>query len=299
MSQLIIANVAAPFVLSQTGSIWLFVSIIPVEMLVVFLCLNFLEIDIKLFRLFEVVLVANIATTMLGIFFISGPSSASLVVIGLSLLIGFMFSFIIEAVIYGILFANRSFELTKCQIILFSLLSNLASYMIFVLTITSFNNRYDNAGSPFLTPNPQIVVRVLRTEVIRSHFIIQSNFYREKNRFIYNREELNEILNISEEENERLFANKLTFKENTKKNSLIYQAYLLDIQGDKTTANLTFTSKTKDLRSYRLTIFKDNDKFIQGICATDLPSMTAPEIPRLVNGEFQCPPGSSDKSDRF
>jgi hypothetical protein len=68
MSQLIIANMAAPFVLSQTGSIWLFVSIIPVEMLVVFLCLKLLGTAISFFRLFEVVLAANIATTMLGIF---------------------------------------------------------------------------------------------------------------------------------------------------------------------------------------------------------------------------------------
>ena len=40
MSQLIIANVAAPLVLSQTGNILVFVSIIPVEMLVLFACLN-------------------------------------------------------------------------------------------------------------------------------------------------------------------------------------------------------------------------------------------------------------------
>ena len=33
MSQLIIANMAAPFFLSHTGNIWLFVSIIPVEMI--------------------------------------------------------------------------------------------------------------------------------------------------------------------------------------------------------------------------------------------------------------------------
>jgi Type IV pilin-like G and H, putative len=301
MSQLIIANVAAPFVLSQTGSILLFVSIIPVEMLVVFLCLKLLGIAISFFRLFEVVLAANIATTMLGIFLLSGPSSASIEVIGLSLLIGFMFSFSIEAVIYGRFFARENFELSRCQIILFSLLSNLASYIIFVSALTSLN--YDNAGSPFLTPNPQRVVRVLRTEVIPAYITIQTNFYRDKKRFIYNREELNEISNISEEENKHFFANKLILDENTKKDSLLYQVYLLDIQGDKTAANLTVTSKRKDLTSYRLTIFivkdKDNYQFIQGICETDKPSMTAPEIPQLVNGEFQCPPGSSDKSDEF
>jgi hypothetical protein len=297
MSQLIIANVAAPFVLSQTGSIWLFVSIIPVEMLVVFLCLKFSGIAINFSRLFRAVLVANIMTTMLGIFLISGPTSASLDVIGLSLLIGFMFSFSIEAVIYAVDFKNSSFELSNCQIILFSLLSNLASYMIFVSALTSLN--YDNAGSPFLTPNPQRVVRELRRYVIPAYINIQTAFYYNKKRFIYNREELNEISNISEEENKRLFANKRIFEENTKKDSLLDRVYLLDIQGDKTTANLTVTSKRKDFTSCRLTIFKDNDKFIKGICETDLPSMTAPEIPPLVGSKVLCPLGASDKSDKF
>ncbi|EGK89326.1 hypothetical protein D0A34_23405 [Microcoleus vaginatus PCC 9802] len=38
---------------------------------------------------------------------------------------------------------------------------------------------------------------------------------------------------------------------------------------------------------------------MQGICETDKPSMKAPEIPQLVDGAFQCPPGCSDKSARF
>ena len=215
MSQLIIANVAAPFVLSQTGSIWLFVSIIPVEMLVVFLCLKFSGIAINFFSLFKVVLAANITTTMLGIFLLSAPGSASLDVIGLYLLIGFMFSFSIEAVIYAKIFENSSFELSQCQIILFSLLSNLASYIIFVSALTSLN--YDNAGSPFLTPNPQRVVRELRRDIIPAYLTIQSIFYSNKKRFIYNMEELNKISNISEETNERFFANKRFFEGNTKK----------------------------------------------------------------------------------
>jgi len=40
MSQVIVADVAVPVVLSQTGNIWVLVSIIPVEMLVIFLCLK-------------------------------------------------------------------------------------------------------------------------------------------------------------------------------------------------------------------------------------------------------------------
>lgn len=82
-----------------------------------------------------------------------------------------------------------------------------------------------------------------------------------------------------------------------------YGCYRYDFQGDATKANFTATSKIKDLKSYQVTIFivkyKDNDKFIQGICETEKPSMKAPEISQLVDGAFQCPPGSSDKSDRF
>lgn len=208
-----------------------------------------------------------------------------------------MFSFSIEAVIYGILFANRSFELTNCQIMRFSLFSNLASYIIFLLALTSLD--YNNGGSPVLIPNPQRVVRDLRRYVIPTYLNIQTDFYHNKKRFIYNREELNEVSNISKEQNEKLSY----FLKNINEKSLFNQVYLLDIQGDKTTANLTVMSKTKDFTSYRLTIFivgeKDNYKFIQGICETDKPSMTAPEIPQLVGSKVQCPSGSSDKSDEF
>lgn len=82
-----------------------------------------------------------------------------------------------------------------------------------------------------------------------------------------------------------------------------YGFYRYDLHGDETKANFTAPSKIKDIKSYQVTIFivknNDNDKFIQGICETDKPSMKDPEISQLVDGAFQCPPGSSDKSDRF
>jgi Type IV pilin-like G and H, putative len=278
MSQLIVANVAAPFVLSQTGSIWLFVSIIPVETLVVFLCLKFSGIAINFFRLFIAVLMTNITTSMLGIFLLSGPGSASIGVISLYLLIGFMFSFSIEAVIYARIFEDSSFELTNCQIILFSFLSNLASYIIFVSALTSLD--YHNGGSPVSIPNSSRVVRVLR-DLLPDYMRMQEISHYEKGRFADNWQELDFAL------------------KETSFYTLYHKFYRLDIQGDATTANFTATSKRKDLKSYRLTIFKDNDTFIQGTCETNLPSMTAPEIPLLVGGKVQCPPGSSETSDHF
>jgi len=298
MSQLIIANVAAPFVLSQTGNIWLFISIIPVEMLVIFLCLKSSGIAISFSRLFLAVFVANIATSILGIPLVSStlkpqqlhsPDSPNDITnfIRTLLLICFILSFRIEAAIYGIFLANQSFQLPKRQKILFSLLSNLASYMIFIPALTGFN--YNNGGTPVRTPNPPRVVRELR-EFLPNYIRAQQFFYFENGRFASNWKEF-----INEES---------YFKEAIPtRYPLLYEFYRLDIQGDATKANLMVTSKIKELASYRFTRFiikdQNQDKFIEGICETDKPSMKAPEIPQLVNGAFQCPPGSSDKSERF
>ena len=146
MSQVIVADVAAPVVLSQTGNIWVLVSIIPVEMLVIFLCLKSSEIALSFSRLFVAVLVANIATSIVGIpllfydrFSIKSGSEAII------LLISFLLSFYIESVIYSIFFKTQNInsifsqtkKLPRCQILLFSLLSNLASYIIFYFALIS------------------------------------------------------------------------------------------------------------------------------------------------------------------
>jgi len=277
MSQLIIANVAAPFVLSQTGNIWLFISIIPVEMLVIFLCLKFSEIAISFSRLFIAVLVANIATSVVGIPFLFNISSLVFIYqIGMIiLLISFMLSFGIESIIYGIFLKTE--RIPGCKIVLFSCLSNLASYIIFFLALISTLGYYNNGESPFLTPDPRMISSEVRRD-LRSYISLQKRFYYDKNRLANNWEEL-----------------KLRKQKET-----ISGVYRYDFQGDATKANFTATSKIKDFTSYRATIFivkdKENDQFIQGICETDKPSMKAPEIPQLVNGAFQCPPGSSDKS---
>lgn len=280
MSQLIIANVAATYVLSQTGNILIFVSIIPVEMLFIFLCLKSLEIAISFSRLLIAVLVANIATSIVGIPLLFNAADMFLIAGTIILPISFLLSFGIESVIYGIVLKNK--KIPKCKIVQFSCLSNLASYIIFFLALifTYFGDYYNNGESLFLTPNPGVISREVRWD-IHNYISFQRNFYSDKNRLASNWEELK-------------------FPNSKKSRSGFYQ---YDFQGDATKANFTATSKRKDFTSYRATIFviknKDNDKFIQSICETDKPSMTAPEIPQLVDGKFPCPPGSSDKSDEF
>ncbi|WP_445172148.1 hypothetical protein [Microcoleus sp.] len=135
MSQVIVADVAAPFFLSQTGNILVFVSIIPVEMLVICLCLKSSEIAIDFSRLFVAVLVANIATSIVGIPLLFNDTFFIDASVTINLLISFLLSFSIESVIYGIVF--KAENVPRGQIVLFSCLSNLASYIILYLAIIS------------------------------------------------------------------------------------------------------------------------------------------------------------------
>lgn len=137
MSQVILADIAVPFFMSQTGNILVLVSIIPVEMLVIFICLKSSEIAIGFSRLFVAVLVANIATSIVGLplllfndpFSIDGSETLIL------LISSFLLSSYIESVIYGIFFKTNN--IPRSQIVLFSGLSNLASYIILCLALTS------------------------------------------------------------------------------------------------------------------------------------------------------------------
>jgi hypothetical protein len=150
MSQLIVANVAAPYVLSQTGNILIFASIIPVEMLVIFLCLKFSGIAISFSRLLIAVLVANIATSIVGIPLLFNITySVFIFQVGtIILLISFLISFCIESVIYGIVLKSK--RIPRCKIFQFSLLSNLASYIIFYLALIPTLGYYDTGESPFV-----------------------------------------------------------------------------------------------------------------------------------------------------
>ena len=137
MSQVIVADIAAPFFLSQTGNILVFVSIIPVEMLVIFLCLKSSEIAIGFSWLFVPVLVANIATSLVGLplLLFNDPFSLDGSETLILLISSFLLSSYIESVIYGIFF--KTYNIPRCQIVLFSGLSNLASYIILCLALTS------------------------------------------------------------------------------------------------------------------------------------------------------------------
>lgn len=129
MSQLIIANIAAPFLLSKTGNIFIFLSIIPVEMLVIWICFKLSKITISFSRLLIAVLLANAITSILGIPLIFNFSIAPTPVVAEFVLpISFILSLWIEYRIYKIFFFK---QIPRGKIILAAFFSNLASYTIF------------------------------------------------------------------------------------------------------------------------------------------------------------------------
>lgn len=267
MNTLILANVAAPYILSKTGNILIFMSIIPIEMLVISICFKLSKLTISFSRLFIAVLIANIATSIIGIPLIfNNVISPSPIITLFVLPISFILSFIIETITYSIFIRGK--HIPKLKVILAYFLSNLASYIVFLFAIAGVN--YDNSESPFLTANPRRLSRDVNMN-IRDYIYIQQDFYAKNKHFADNFYELgwNEYLELS-----------------------LNRFYHLNLQGNQMKNSLIITSKKDDTKSYRVTIFVVKDKFIQAVCETEKPSKIAPETPKLVKYELECPPGS-------
>ncbi len=273
MPGLFIANIAAPFILSVTGNIFIFLSIIPVEMIVIWLFFYWVsKIKIAFPRLLIAVLSANTVTSILGIplvynIFISG----SPIVILLVLPISFVLSFLIESIIYNSLL-KKTYQISRLRILISSFLSNLSSYTIFALVLlpTTLNSSW------LTTANPSRA-RFDTRMFIPNYLSVQKHFYEDNNHFADTFAELG--------------------YSGTKDTSL----YRFELQAEKKKVSITATAKVKNIRSYRGTVFVVKEKsqssppqFVSGVCQTNEPSITPPNIPQLVNGNLQCPPGSVD-----
>lgn len=275
MPGLLIANVAAPLILSTTGNVFIFLSMIPVEMLILGLFSNLvLNIGVNFPRLLIVVLVANIATSIIGIPLIYNPLIApSPVVIFLVLPISFLLSFLIESIIY-IPFLKTRYHISKLKLLAASFWSNLASYTIFffVLLPITLNSSW------FSTANPARASFELRMS-IPAYLRSQQGFYLENSRFGSVKE-----LGLILENNPNKF-------------------YRYDTQADKIKASITATAKLDNISSYIAAVFVIIDKtktsepqLISGVCKTNEPSRQPPEMPQLINDNFQCPTNSSKVS---
>jgi hypothetical protein len=274
MPGLVIANIAAPLILSTTGNVFIFLSMIPVEMLILGLFFNLvLNIGVSFPRLLIVVLVANIATSLIGIPLIYNPLIApSPVVISLVLPISLLLSFLIESIIY-IPFLRTRYHISKLKLLEASLWSNLASYTIFLFVLLpgTLNSSW------FSTANPARASFELRMS-IPAYLGVQRGFYLENDRF-GSVKDLESIGFLQKKED---------------------KFYRYETQADKRKATITATAKIDKISSYIATVFVVRDKtktsepkLIRGICKTNKPSRQPPEMPQLINDNLQCPPNSS------
>jgi hypothetical protein len=277
MPGLVIANIAAPLILSTTGNIFIFLSMIPVEMLILGIFFNLaLKIEVSFPRLLIVVLVANIATSVIGIPLIYNPLIApSPVVIFFVVAISLIFSFLMESIIY-IPFLKRRYHISILKILVASFWSNLASYTIFlfVLLPVTLNSSW------FSTANPARASFELRMS-IPAYLRSQQGFYLENDRF----GSVKDLESIGFPD----------IKEN--------KFYRYETHADKRKATITATAKLDNISSYIATVvvLKDKTKtaepkLISGVCKTNKPSRQPPEMPQLIHDNFQCPPNSSKVS---
>lgn len=277
MPGLLLANIAAPLILSTTGNVFIFLSIIPVEMLILGLFFNLvLKIEVSFPRLLIVVLVANIATSLIGIPLIYNQLiSPSPIVIFLVLPISLLLSFYIESIIY-IPFLRTRYHLSRSKLLLASFWSNLASYTIFLFVLLPLTLN----SSWFSTANPARARFELRMS-IPTYLHSQQSFYLENNRFGSVKDL--ELIDLLEKREDKFYRYKT--------------------QVDKRRATIAATAKLDNISSYIAAVFVVRDKtktsepqLISGVCKTNEPARQPPEMPQLIKDNLQCPPSSSKVS---
>jgi len=307
---LVLANFIVPYfvvkqkILSLTGSLLIVLCIIPIELLVIWLFLKFNRITINFYRLLIGVLLANIASSIIGIPFVYNNyinnNYSSTGFLGVFLIVNFLISWLSESMIY-IGFLQRRIPLFK--IIQAAFAGNLVSYLMFAFlllpfSIESFPSFYYHSER---INYPLFVDKYKHT--VKYFFENQQAFYYKHKRFANNWQELGDL--------EISIANGFgDWEQDLEGRELIIHKqkrgeYQIPFIIEATVASFPFPASVLEIEArtiddYNATIFAISDrsepsglKFIKGICNT------SKVMPKLVNGKFQCPPGFSDISDQF
>lgn len=304
---LVLANPIVPFfviklkVLSPMGNLFIILCIIPIEMLFISLILNFYRISIKLDRLLIAVSLANTATSIIGIpfvynYYINNNYSSS-GFLGGFLIVNFLIAWIFESVIYILFFQREKIPLGK--IIQAAFAGNLVSYLMFAFVILPFSiNSFSSVDthSETLTNYYPPVIFVDKYRPIVKYFLEnQQAFYYKNNRFTNNWKELGESEIIEGQQGIERRESQLPLIIEATAASFPFSASLSDETPHPGT-------EFPEIIHYNATIFVISDqskpselKFIKGICGTQ----EGMSKPKLVNGKFQCPSGSVDKSDEW
>lgn len=279
---LVLANPIVPYFvirykgLPLTDSLLIVLCIIPIEMLVIGLVFKFYGIAINFYRLLIAVLLANIATSIIGIPFLynyyieknsTNPHFLVLFLIG-----NFFIAWLVESLIYQSFLKQENLSFVK--IVKAAFASNLISYLMFAFVLPPSTNSFYTATSISSQSEMQ--------SILYTYLRFQEAYYLENNHF------------ASKDEFYRILDDKRTSKLLDGNRYVQYE-----IQSSKMNTSLTATSKREDIPSARVTIsrFFYNGKdstTIHTTCVTDPPSMIPPEMPKLVEGGLQCPSGSRD-----
>lgn len=268
----ILANIAAPLIITKTGGFVLALSIIPLEGLVLWLLFRKLQIHVSFIRLLLVSLVANNFTSLVGVLvFLSNIFTSTM---NLALLLGFILSFPLEWLIYRLLLkrgeVRKHFMLLKA-----AFLSNLASYTFLYVAVLLL--ALPPHPTWFLTLNPKRAYREAQLVNIPTLLRSQINYYLVNYRFASSITELQSPEDTIRQE-ERF--------------------YHYTIQADKEKAIVNAIPKSATFISFTgvVGVVKQDEsepQFITEICRSNQPSLQPPSIPSLSNNQVQCPPGSS------
>jgi len=284
---ILLANIAAPKILTMTGNIAIIFSIIPVEALVIWLVFDFrFKIKLGVPKLLIMTLVANMATSILGIpFAFNSVYTISPGTAFVTLPIFFVLSWLIEWRLYIPLIRDKDHHSLKDKLFWAAFLSNLASYAIFIFILLPISY----PSNLFWQPNPSRPPLEAK-QVINSILSYQSRFYDENLQFASTFKELKG----STEYYPFAFGYKTQLINNRTIENEFHQ-FKLSADLDQTTVKVT--AKRETFKSYTAIIVVANEKsendFARGICQTDQPSIVPPANPQLIDGQIQCPSASS------
>ncbi|MEQ8539586.1 MAG: type IV pilin-like G/H family protein [Coleofasciculus sp. D1-CHI-01] len=283
---IVLANIAVPRLLTLTGNVAIVFSIIPVEVLVIWSLFKFIfEAKLGLSKVLIMTVVANIATSIIGFPFAFNSVYANRSGLSGWLSLGlFLLSWLIEWVLYIYLFKPKNIRNPEAKLLLSAFLSNLASYAIFSFVLLPVSH----PSNLFWQPNPE------RAHWETKHVIpiilgYQYGFYDENSRFASTFKELTG----SAENYTFVFPKTQLMNDRTIENE--FHQFKLSADLDRTIVKIT--AKRETFKSYTAIIVVANEKsendLARGICQTDQPSIVPPDNPQLIEGQIQCPSGSS------
>ena len=283
---IVLANIAVPRLLTLTGNVAIVFSIIPVEVLVIWSLFKFIfEAKLGLSKVLIMTVVANIATSIIGFPFAFNSVYANRSGLSGWLSLGlFLLSWLIEWVLYIYLFKPKNIRNPEAKLLLSAFLSNLASYAIFSFVL--FPVSYPS--NLFWQPNPERAHWETK-HVIPAILNYQYNFYSSNSKFA----STFKGLTGSTEHYTFVFPKTQLINDRTIENE--FHQFKLSADIDRTIVKVT--AKRETFKSYTAIIVVANEKsendLARGICQTDQPSIVPPDNLQLIEGQIQCPSGSS------